>query len=272
MKFAIKIPSSLSHILTLLVLASLLGGNTPLRQPLPSLTLVIDPGHGGRDPGTLGRISQEKKVVLDVSLKLGKILKEKMPDVKVIFTRTTDAFVELYKRAELANKNKADLFISIHANATPRYMANRHLVHGTETYVMGLHKSEENLDVAMRENASILKEANYEDRYQGFQPNSPQSYILFSLSQQTYLSNSLNLAHKIESEFKNRVKRKSRGVKQAGFVVLSKTAMPSVLVELGFLSNPTEEQYLNSAQGQTYLASAIYRAIRDYRQDLVVTE
>lgn len=231
--------------------------------------IVIDPGHGGKDPGTLGRISKEKDVALSVALKLGKTIQNNLPGVKVVYTRTTDKFVELYRRAEIANKHKADLFISLHCNAAPRKMANRQSVYGTETYVMGLHKSDVNLEVAMRENAAIYKEANYQTNYSGFDPESPESYILLSLSQQIHLQNSLNLARKIEGQFKYRAKRRSRGVKQAGFVVLSQTTTgPSVLVELGFLSNPTEEKYLNTQNGQTYLASAIYRAIKEYKTEI----
>lgn len=240
----------------------------PESSPSKIKVIVIDPGHGGKDPGTLGKISQEKNVALAISLELGRIIKKNMPGVKVVYTRTNDKFVELYRRADIANENKADLFISIHCNAAPRRMPNRASVFGTSTYVMGLHRSEENLEVAKRENSVITKESNYQNKYNDFSTDSPQSNILLSLHQQTHLQNSLNLANKIENQFKYRVKRKSRGVKQAGFIVLYNTTMPSVLVEIGFLSNPTEEKYLNSSEGQVYLASAIFRAIREYNNSL----
>jgi N-acetylmuramoyl-L-alanine amidase len=230
--------------------------------------IVIDAGHGGRDPGTLGTGVHEKDVTLQVSLELGRIIKSNIPDTKIIYTRLADKFVALYRRAEIANENRADLFISIHCNSVGGSTATRNSVKGTEIYVMGLHKNEENLEVAKRENAAILKEANYEAYYEGFDPNSPQSYILLSLRQQTHLTNSLNLAHKIDYQLRNRANRTSRGVKQAGFVVLAKTTMPSVLIELGFLSNPEEEKYLQNAQNQVYLASAIYRAVKAYKEEV----
>ena len=226
-------------------------------------TIVIDAGHGGKDPGNLGRISKEKDVSLDVALKLGAILKERFPDVKVLYTRDNDSFPSLYGRADFANKNNADLFISIHCNSEPGDRA-----YGTETWVMGLHTSAKNLEVAKRENSVILLEENYEQQYEGYDPNSPDSHILFTLYQNAYLENSLKLAQGIEDQFKQRVKRRSRGVKQAGFVVLWKTAMPSVLVEIGFLSNRNEERYLNDDYGQTLIASGIFRAVRDYKKEI----
>ncbi|GJM60090.1 hypothetical protein PEDI_06420 [Persicobacter diffluens] len=227
-------------------------------------TVVIDAGHGGKDNGTSGNKSREKDVALKIALKLGEIINENIPDVKVIYTRKEDKFVELADRALIANQNHADVFISIHCNSTP----HSHKVKGTETYVMGLHTNEGNLDVAMRENESLLMEDNYTQTYEGFDPNSPESYILFSLYQNAYSDNSLNLASKIEKQFKSRVGRHSRGVKQAGFVVLWRTSMPSVLVETGFLSNQDEEKFLSDKLGQTYIASGIYRAFRDYKNEI----
>jgi N-acetylmuramoyl-L-alanine amidase len=226
--------------------------------------IVIDAGHGGKDPGTHGVFSEEKDIALDVAKKLGGILNEYLPDVEVIYTRSDDRFIPLEKRADIANENGADLFISIHANALP---GSSH-THGTETYVMGTHKVEDNLNVARRENSVILMEEDFEERYAGYDPNAPESHILFALYQNAYLGNSLVLADKIESQFKHRVGRRSRGVKQAGFLVLWRTSMPSVLVELGFLTNPTEEKYLNDELGQTYVASGIFRAIRDYKNEI----
>jgi N-acetylmuramoyl-L-alanine amidase len=229
--------------------------------------IVIDAGHGKHDPGTLGIISKEKDVALKIALELGRILEEKMPDVKVIFTRKTDAFLELHERADVANKNGADLFISIHCNS----FSNK-TVFGTETYVMGLDKTHKNLDVAKRENASILLEENHETNYDGFDPDSDESYILFALYQNAYMNQSLDLGARIEKEMKERAGRNSRGVRQAPFLVLWRTTMPSVLVETGYLSNAKEEKELNDALNQSYIASGIYRAIRSYREELEGTK
>ncbi len=252
----------------ILFLCSFIVFTKPASLPQKEFVIVIDPGHGGKDPGALGSSSIEKNITLQVALQLGRILKENIPDTKIVYTRLNDKFVELYRRAEIANEYRADLFISLHCNSLPYKSPNRQSIKGTEIYVMGLHKTDENLEVAKRENAAILKEANYEARYDGFDPNSPQSYILLSLRQQTHLANSLNLANKIDSELRTRANRVSRGVKQAGFVVLAKTTMPSILVELGFLSNPEEEKYLQNANNQVYLASAIYRAIKAYKEEI----
>ncbi len=225
-------------------------------------TVVIDAGHGGKDPGAMGKHSKEKDITLAVALKTGQYIEKYLPDVKVIYTRKDDRFVPLYKRAEIANKNKADFFISIHCNANKSSGP-----FGAETYVMGLHKSKANLDVAMMENASIMFEDNAGTTYDGFDPSLPQSYIQFTLFQSEYLDQSLQLAYDIQRQFKDRVGRRDRGVHQAGFLVLWKTAMPGVLVELGYLSNPTEEKFLLSEKGQVYLASAIYRAFKEYKQE-----
>lgn len=223
-------------------------------------TVVIDAGHGGKDDGTSGRKSKEKDVALAISLKLGTYIEENIPDVKVIYTRTTDVFVPLDERANIANKNKADLFISIHINGNKNSKA-----YGTETYAMGLHKTEGNLEVAKLENSAILFEEDYSTKYEGFDPNSAESYIIFSFLQNTFLEQSLNCAVFVENEFKNKALRKSRGVKQAGFLVLWQTTMPSILIEAGFLTNPQEERYLISNTGQEYIASAIYRAFKRYK-------
>lgn len=226
-------------------------------------TVIIDAGHGGKDPGTMGGGIKEKDIALKIALELGRIIRENLPDVKVIYTRSTDVFIGLYERADIANNNNANVFISIHCNATKGASA-----YGTESWVMGTHKNEANLEVAMKENKVISLEDNYLEKYDGFDPNSPEAHIIFSLFQNAYLSQSLNLAAKIEDQFQNRVGRKSRGVKQAGFLVLWKTSMPSVLIETGFLSNPDERSYLNSKTGQVYLASAIFRAFRDFKFEL----
>ncbi|NJO68225.1 MAG: N-acetylmuramoyl-L-alanine amidase [Bacteroidetes bacterium] len=236
-----------------------------LAQPEPKTginCIVIDPGHGGIDPGAPGSKYNEKDIVLAIALKLGAYIKENMPDVKVVFTRETDIFIPLNERAEIANKNQADVFISIHCNANKSKTP-----FGTETYTMGLTKAADNLEVAKKENSVIEFEENFTSKYQGFD-NSPESYIMLSLMQNTYRDQSIRLASFIQSQFKERANRVDRGVKQAGFVVLWQTAMPSVLVETGFLSNPEEEKFLGSKQGQDYIASSIYRAFRDYKMNI----
>ena len=222
--------------------------------------VVIDPGHGGKDPGALGKTAKEKDIVLAVALKLGNLIKKNYPNVKVIYTRDKDVFVELGERAAIANRNNANLFISIHANSVDGSSST----HGTETFVMGLHKNDANLAVAKRENSVILQEDIYSSKYDGFDPNDPESNIIFSLFQNAYSDQSLLLAASIEEEFKT-LKRFDRGVKQAGFLVLWKTAMPSVLTELGFMSNSEEEQYMKSDAGQTELAVSIYNAFAKYK-------
>jgi len=248
---------------SLFLIFFIISGFHPTRQKNAKVrTVVIDAGHGDHDNGCSGKASKEKDIALKVALEVGKSIEENLPDVKVIYTRKSDVFVELIDRAGIANKNNADLFISIHCNSGPA------AAYGTETYTMGLHKSEGNLQVANRENAVILKEDNYKANYNGFDPRSPQSHILMSLYQSAYIDNSLRLAQKVESQFRARVGRSSRGVKQAGFLVLWKSAMPSVLIETGFLTNPTEEKYLNDKTGQSYIASGIYRAVKEYKQEL----
>ncbi len=226
-------------------------------------TVVIDPGHGGKDPGAIGTKAKEKDITLSISLKLGEYIKKYLTDVNVYYTRKKDVFIELFKRAEIANKKHADVFISIHVNS---FYSSK--PYGTATYVMGLKKSKDNIAVAKRENAVILKEKGYLANYKGFDPNSPDSYIVFSLLQNANLSQSLNLAQKVESQFKNRAGRKSRGVKQAALVVLWNATMPAILVETGFISNAKEQKYLMSSQGQSYIASAIFRAFRDYKNEI----
>jgi len=226
-------------------------------------TVVIDAGHGGKDGGCVGAIANEKNIALSISLKLGKYIQENFKDVKVIYTRTTDVFLELTERARIANKANADLFICIHVNSGTSPTAI-----GTETYVMGLHKTESNLKVAQRENASILLEDDYKSKYENFDPNSPESYIVLTLTQSAHLEQSLMFASKVQKEFTEKVGRYNRGVKQAGFLVLHQTAMPSVLIETGFISNKEEEKFLASEIGQDYMASAIYRAFKDYKVEI----
>jgi N-acetylmuramoyl-L-alanine amidase len=224
-------------------------------------TVVIDAGHGGKDPGAVGSIIKEKDVVLNIALKLGKYIEDNFDDVKVVYTRKTDVFIEVRERPEIANRNNADLFISIHANALSKSKA-----YGTETFVMGINKDARNFEVAKRENSVITLEEDYETKYDNFDPNSIDSYIIFSVVQKTYQTHSLAFAAMVEEEFKTRAKRYSRGVKQEGFWVLYNTAMPSVLVETGFLTNSAEEKFLGSENGQDLIASAIFRAFRRYKE------
>ena len=224
-------------------------------------TVVIDPGHGGKDSGALGAISKEKDLNLTVALLTGDYIKRNCPDVKVIYTRERDVFVSLDERAAIANRNNADVFISIHCNSTD----GKASAVGTETYVLGEHKNAANLEVAKKENASILYEEDADEKYGNFNLNSPEAYIALTLFQSEYLNQSLQLASNVQEQFTKRVGRKDRGVQQAGFLVLVKTAMPSILIELGFISNAAEERFLASENGQTYMASAIYRAFRDFK-------
>jgi N-acetylmuramoyl-L-alanine amidase len=247
----------------LLAITLLNSSSTPIGTEFKVDVVVIDAGHGGKDSGTLGKKSKEKDVALKIALLVGSYIEKNIPGVKVIYTRKDDRFIELEDRAAIANKAKADLFICIHANSNPNTKA-----FGTETFVMGLHKDDSNLEVAMRENSVILQEDNYEEKYEGFDPKSTESYILMTLTQSVHLENSLSFAAKVESQFKGRVGRNSRGVKQAGFVVLWRTVMPSVLVETGFLSNGNEEQFLLSGSGQEMIASGIYRAFKDYKTEV----
>ncbi|MFD0964180.1 N-acetylmuramoyl-L-alanine amidase family protein [Pseudofulvibacter geojedonensis] len=233
-----------------------------------AFTIMIDPGHGGKDTGTPGTgryKTGEKDIALDVSLALGKKLKAELSNVNVVYTRTTDVYPTLQGRAAKTNKADADLFISIHCNAQP--LKNKKLggpANGSETFVLGLHKNEANLEVAKRENSVIFLEENYEENYEGFDPNSPESLIALTLMQEEYLEQSIEIASYIENEFVVTAKRKSRGVKQAGFWVLSKTYMPSVLVELGFLTHLKEEKFLNSKKGKDVMTLALFKAIKKY--------
>ena len=224
-------------------------------------TIVIDAGHGGKDTGALGKKAKEKDVALSISLLAGKYIEENMPEVKVVYTRTTDIFIPLHERAKIANDINADLFISVHVNSNGKPTPS-----GTSTHVLGLHRMNENFEVAKRENSVILMEEDYKSRYENFDPSSPESYIMFSLMQDVYFDQSIHFGQLVQNQFRDRAKRKDRGVKQQGLLVLAQTSMPGVLIETGFISNPTEEEYLMSEQGKEYIASAIYRAFRDYKE------
>ena len=226
-------------------------------------TVVIDAGHGGRDPGAIGPGHiNEKDIALAVALKFGEYLKQTFPDINIIYTRKTDVFLELHDRSDIANQNKADLFICIHCNST-----NNSSVYGTSTYVLGLHRTEANLEVAKRENSVINLEDDRDKNYE-FDPNSPEGHIIMSMKQNAFLDQSIDIASKIENQFETSAKRKSLGVKQAGFYVIYKTTMPSLLSEIGFISNPTEEKFLNSEKGQDQVAQSLLRAFKDYKMEM----
>ncbi len=250
------------HLLVLLLLLPC-AADLPAQRRGFIRTVVIDAGHGGHDPGALGRMAKEKNINLSIALKLGNLIQRNMKDVRVIYTRDRDRFVELYRRAEIANENRADLFISIHCNAN-----KVKTLRGAETYIMGLHKSEANLNTAKLENASILLESDYQSTYNGFDPNSDESYIIFSLNQNSNLEQSSDFAAAVQEQMEELVGLNNRGVRQAGFIVLYKTTMPSVIVETGYLSNPVEEKFLITDKGQEYIASAIYRAFRQFKEKL----
>ena len=225
-------------------------------------TLVIDPGHGGKDPGAIGKKGKEKNINLSVALKLGNLIKENCKDVNIVYTRQKDTFVALDRRAQIANNAKADLFISIHTNS----VAKGKTVRGTETYTLGLHRTEDNLEVAKKENSVILIESDYEQRYAGFNPNSAESYIIFEFLQDKNMEKSVRLATDIQKQFKTTAKRIDKGVHQAGFLVLRETTMPGVLVELGYISTPDEERYLLTEAGTSALAKSIYQAFLSYKK------
>lgn len=229
-----------------------------------SFVVVIDAGHGGNDPGAIGSKIREKDINLSTALELGRLIENNCADVKVVYTRKKDVFVPLQDRALIANRNKADLFISIHTNAVPKGK----IVYGAETYTLGMARANENLEVAKKENSVILMENGYKETYKGFNPNSSESYIIFEFMQDKNMNQSVNLAKKIQQQFK-KSGRQDRGVHQAGFLVLRETAMPSVLVELGYISTPAEAQFLHSQEGISKMARSIYNAFISYRNNNV---
>jgi N-acetylmuramoyl-L-alanine amidase len=230
-------------------------------------TLVIDAGHGGHKPGASGSISLEKNVALQVALKLGKKLEADMPDVRVLYTRTTDVDVDFYKRAEIANNAKADLFISIHCNSA----GSNQGPYGTETFVAGSHRLNEQ-NVAIRENADIKKEKNYKQNYDGYDPNDPETFIILSLFKNKFRTKSTDLAKFIQSNYTSQNDRLNRGVKEQGILILQRCGMPAVLTEIGFISNPTEERYMNSSEGQAEIVDSIYKAVKQYRKQTEITK
>ncbi|MBN1650173.1 MAG: N-acetylmuramoyl-L-alanine amidase [Bacteroidales bacterium] len=224
--------------------------------------IVIDAGHGGKDPGASGKHSREKDITLAIALKAGHLVERNLKDVNVIYTRKTDVFIPLNTRANIANNSKADLFISIHCNSNTSSQPK-----GSETYVMGMHKSEDNLKVAMLENSAILLEDDYKTNYEGFDPSSTENHIIFNFFQNSFQAQNLEMASTLQKEFKLNTAVRDRGVNSAGFWVLYKTAMPGVLIELGFLSNPSDEAYLLSAKGQNQMAQAIFNAIKSFKEN-----
>lgn len=251
-------------VISTFISALLFSGFVPYGSGNKALTkVVIDAGHGGKDPGCHGAKTTEAKIALATALELGGMIKKNHPDIEVVYTRSTDKFVELYQRAKIANTKSADLFISIHCNSGPS------AAYGTETFTMGMHTDARNLAVAKKENAVILDEDGYEANYEGFDPNDDAQYILFELIRSEYNNRSISLASSIEKKFKS-TGRKSRGVKQAGLLVLWRTTMPSVLVEIGFLTNPKEETYLNSEANRKKTAKGIYEAFLEYKKSLEV--
>ncbi len=240
----------------------------PLHAVAKDFVLVIDAGHGGKDPGALGITTNEKTITLAVAKKFGKLVDDAFSDVKVVYTRSTDKFIALDVRSDIANKAHGDLFVSIHMNSVDGKAKNRKSVHGASVYTLGLHRTNENLRVAMRENAAMTLETDYNQRYQGFNPNSSESYIMFELNQSRYIDQSVDFAQKIQDHLINDAHRYDKGVRQAGFWVLTGPVMPSVLVELDFICNPDVEKYAASTDGQNEMANALFLAFSEYYDNL----
>jgi N-acetylmuramoyl-L-alanine amidase len=268
MKVCFRSKTKKATILTIpfLVLTMFYGFGQSQVTPAPYKIhkIVIDAGHGGKDPGCHGNNSKEKDIALAVALNLGQKIKCNFPDIKVIYTRDTDVFIPLNERAAIANRNQADLFISIHCN----YIGVRNRATGTETYVLGLYRAEDNLDVAKRENAAILLEDDYEKTYNGFDPYSTEGHIILSMFQNAHLEQSISFATQVQNQVKKFSDLNSRGVKQAGFLVLRETTMPSVLIETGFLSTDLDENYLIKKENQDEMAMCIFKAFSQYKKDM----
>lgn len=256
----------LSHILYILTFALSVLAIAPVAQAADAFTVVIDAGHGGKDAGCVGEYTREKDVTLDVAQRLGKLIQDFYEDeVKVVLTRDDDTFVPLDQRARIANNSKGDLFISIHVNSIDKRSKGRQYVHGASVYTVGLHKSEANLSVAMRENAVIELEQDFSETYQGFDPQSSESYIIFELGQHMNMEQSVDFASMAQRQLVDTAGRADKGVRQAGFLVLWATKMPSVLVELDFMCNPAAEEYLASKNGREQCAIALFNAFKCYK-------
>jgi N-acetylmuramoyl-L-alanine amidase len=274
----------LKKIVFLLAIPLFISTHAAFSQGYKVKTIVIDAGHGGPKSGAAGSYSLEKNVALKVALKLGKKFEEEMPDVKILYTRKTDIDVEFHKRAALANDNKADIFISIHCNSMPdrrvltgyttkrgkkvaQYASVKNTsTSGTETFVAGSHRLNEQ-DAAIRENADIKLEKNYKENYDGYDPNDPETFIILSLFKNTFRDKSLKLARLIQDAYTNDSHRVNRGVKEQGLLILQRCGMPAVLTEIGFISNPNEEDYMNSADGQDEIVNSIYKAVKTYKKE-----
>jgi N-acetylmuramoyl-L-alanine amidase len=254
--------SCLVVLLLILLLFSFIHAASQTSGKSDPWVVVIDAGHGGKDPGAVSKATREKDIVLAIALKLGKYVST-LDNVNVLYTRSTDVFIDLDKRPKFANDNNADVFVSIHAN-----WGESSKVKGTETFVMGPSKNDQNLKVAMKENSVITLEKDYTTKYQGFDPNSPESYIIFTVMQKEYSAQSLNLAGMVQDQFRLKAGRTDRSVKQDVFLVLWGTTMPSILVETGFITNPDEVRFLSSPEGHDLIASAIFRALRDYKNTI----
>lgn len=256
---------------TALLLALPLISHSNTTPPYRIKTIVIDPGHGGEDGATRGAIAKEKELALQVALKLGKAIEDSLKDVKVVYTRTTDVFVPLYERIGLANRVKADLFISIHCNDMPKSFKGRASTKGVETFVSGFHRLDEQnkaiKDIATRENESILLEKNYKDNYDGYDPNDPESVIIFSLMKNAFREQSIKLAVAMQDEYV-KVGRIDRGVKEKGLAVLARAGMPAVLTEIGFVCNREEEEYMVSDYGQNEIVTCLLKAIQGYKKQV----
>ncbi len=261
--FAISMNKFVAYILA--VFAIVLGVHCAYaKDDASAFTVVIDPGHGGRDLGCQGSKTREKDVVLDVAKRLGKLITDEHPDVKVIYTRSDDRFIELNRRAEIANDANADLFISIHVNSLAKRAKGRKTIKGASVYTLGLHRTDDNLAVAMLENSAIELEEDYSETYQGFDPNSSESYIIFELTQNVNQHNSIELADAMQRELVSTAGRADKGVRQSGFLVLRATSMPAVLVELDFMCNPACEKFLASVDGKKKCARALANAFSTY--------
>lgn len=254
------------HLFSLLFLVAFLTSSYfPLPRPAadgPIQTLIIDAGHGGKDPGSLGSRHYEKDLALAIARNLKQIVNENLPHIRVVMTRESDRFVSLGRRASLAQDYRGDFFVSIHCNGSVKNQ-----VHGSSTYVMGINDGEEDDETLVSENESMMMEENYRSLTGGFEPNSPEAHIYFKLLKNAFRQESIHLADKIQHQYRNRLGRKSYGVKQAPFVVLYMSGMPAVLTETGFITNEAEETFLASETGRSHIASGIYRAIRDYNQE-----
>lgn len=257
------------RILLLLLLLGPIALSLPAAKPKAAagkpFTLVIDPGHGGKDYGCVGKLTNEKTIVLNVAKLLGKMVEDEFGDsINTVFTRSDDRFISLQERANIANRAGGNFFVSIHVNSLDKRTRGREKIHGASVYTLGLHKSESNLNVAMRENAVMELEEDYSETYQGFDPGSSESYIIFELNQDAHIRQSLEMASLMQSQLINHAGRADKEVRQAGFWVLWSTSMPSVLVELDFICNPEAERFLASEKGQKKCAEALFRAIKEY--------